>query len=116
MTQRWIRRIEQQGGVGRGRRPLSRCSSVSLSEAAANLAVAAEPATDQLAVADLTTERTVTDRPDRATMPQVYQCAATNARHVRINVTELGRPTIEEGSLGYHRLQLAEMDVLRIGS
>ncbi|WP_438354333.1 family 78 glycoside hydrolase catalytic domain [Microbacterium sp. CJ88] len=63
-----------------------------------------------------TTVRSVSGQADPGARPQVYSFTAVEARHVRIAVSELGRPTVEEGALGYHRLQLAEVQAFRLGA
>jgi len=62
-----------------------------------------------------TVATTVTDQPDPGATPQAVRFRATSARYVRLVVTELGRPTLEEGARGLHRLQLSELDVLEVG-
>lgn len=49
---------------------------------------------------------------DPGATPVSLEFGSVTARYVRIYVTKLGRPTVEEGALGYYRLQLAEVDVL----
>jgi alpha-L-rhamnosidase len=58
-----------------------------------------------------TTVRQVLDQPDPGPTPQTYRFDPVSTQHVRILVTELGRPTVEEGRVGYHRLQLAEVEL-----
>ncbi|HYH34642.1 MAG TPA: family 78 glycoside hydrolase catalytic domain [Nocardioides sp.] len=61
-----------------------------------------------------TTVHEVVDQPDPGAAAQSYAFDPVTARHVRILVTELGRPTAEEGGLGFHRLQLAEVELRRL--
>ena len=56
-----------------------------------------------------TTVHTVTDQADPGPRPQAYRFDTTQARYMRVQVSELGRPTVAEGQLGYYRLQLAEV-------
>ena len=56
-----------------------------------------------------TTVQTVTGQADPGPRPQTYRFDTTQARYVRVQVSELGRPTVAEGQLGYYRLQLAEV-------
>ncbi len=56
-----------------------------------------------------TTVHTVTGQADPGPRAQAYRFDTTQARYVRVQVSELGRPTAAEGQLGYYRLQLAEV-------
>jgi hypothetical protein len=58
-----------------------------------------------------TTVKQVSNQADPGASAQSYGFDPVTTRHVRILVTELGRPTTEEGRLGYHRLQLAEVEL-----
>lgn len=62
-----------------------------------------------------TTVKEVTGQADPGPRPQTYRFDTVQARHVRIAVTELGRPTTDEGRLGYYRLQLAEVQAFDLG-
>ena len=57
----------------------------------------------------------VTAQPDPGPRPQTLRFDTTQARYVRVQVSELGRPTVEEGRLGFYRLQLAEVQVFELG-
>lgn len=57
----------------------------------------------------------VTGQPDPGPRPQTYRFDTTQARHIRVLVGELGRPTGEEGRLGFYRLQLAEVQAFELG-
>ena len=61
------------------------------------------------------TVRDVTDQADPGPRPQTYRFDATQARYLRVQVSELGRPTVEEGSIGFYRLQLAEVQAFALG-
>lgn len=61
-----------------------------------------------------TTVHEVTGQPDPGPRPQTFQFDSTQARYVRVQVSELGRPTAEEGRLGYYRLQLAEVQAFAL--
>lgn len=61
-----------------------------------------------------TNVRTVTGQPDPGPRPQAYRFDTTQARFLRVQVDELGRPTVEEGRLGYYRLQLAEVQAFEL--
>ena len=63
---------------------------------------------------DWATVKQVSDQADPGASPQTYGFDSVTTRHVRILVTELGRATGEEGRLGYHRLQLAEVELRRL--
>ena len=56
-----------------------------------------------------TTVREVTGQADPGPRPQTYGFDAVQAQYLRVLVTELGRPTAEEGRIGFYRLQLAEV-------
>jgi hypothetical protein len=58
-----------------------------------------------------TTVKEVSDQADPGASPQTYRFDPVTSRHVRVLVTELGRATGEEGRLGYHRLQLVEVEL-----
>ncbi|MCC2592005.1 family 78 glycoside hydrolase catalytic domain [Tessaracoccus sp. OS52] len=62
-----------------------------------------------------TTVLTVTDQPHPGIRPQSFSFDAVAARHVRVHATELGQPTLEEGQLGFHRMQLAEVEAFLLG-
>lgn len=61
------------------------------------------------------TVREVTGQPDPGPRPQAYRFDTTQARYVRVQVSELGRPTVEEGRIGFYRLQLAEVQAFELG-
>lgn len=62
-----------------------------------------------------TTVHEVTGQADPGPRPQTYRFDTTQARYLRVQVGELGRPTTEEGRLGFHRLQLAEVQAFELG-
>ncbi|MDQ0893744.1 family 78 glycoside hydrolase catalytic domain [Agromyces ramosus] len=62
-----------------------------------------------------TTVRQVTGQPDPGPRPQTYTFDTTPARYLRVQVAELGRPTAEEGRIGFYRLQLAEVQAFALG-
>ena len=61
------------------------------------------------------TVQTVTGQADPGPRPQTYRFDTTQARYLRVQVSELGRPTVEEGRIGYYRLQLAEVQAFELG-
>ena len=61
------------------------------------------------------TVRDVTGQADPGPRPQTYRFDATLARYLRVQVSELGRPTVAEGQLGFSRLQLAEIQAFNAG-
>ena len=64
--------------------------------------------------ANWVTVREVTGQRDPGSRPQAYRFDTTQARYVRVQVTELGRPTVEEGRIGFYRLQLAEVQAFEL--
>lgn len=60
------------------------------------------------------TVRDVTGQLDPGPRPQTYRFDTTQARYLRVQVGELGRPTTEEGRIGYYRLQLAEVQAFAL--
>lgn len=60
------------------------------------------------------TVHTVTGQADPGPRPQTYRFDTTQARYVRVQVSELGRPTVAEGQLEYYRLQLAEIQAFEL--
>lgn len=58
-----------------------------------------------------TTVATITNQANPNGSPQTYSFATTTARHVRIVVTTLGNPALNESGANYYRLQLAEIEV-----
>lgn len=63
---------------------------------------------------NFTTVRTVAGQENPYGLAQVYAFSQTNARYVRLNVTQLGTPSSDESSA--YRLQLAEMEVFEKGN
>ena len=61
------------------------------------------------------TVHTVTGQADPGPRPQTYRFDTTQARYVRVQVSELGRPTAEEARIGFYRLQLAEVQAFELG-
>ena len=61
-----------------------------------------------------TTVRDVTGQADPGPRPQTYRFDTTQARYLRVQVSELGRPTVEEGRIGFYRLQLAEVQAFEL--
>lgn len=60
------------------------------------------------------TVQTVIGQPDPGPRPQAYRFDTTQARYLRVQVSELGRPTVEEGRIGFSRLQLAEVQAFEL--
>lgn len=61
-----------------------------------------------------TTVREVTGQADPGPRPQAYGFDTVQAQYVRVLVSELGRPTAEEGRIGFYRLQLAEVQAFEL--
>ncbi len=57
------------------------------------------------------TVATITNQANPKGLAKTYSFAMTTARHVRIVVTTLGNPALNESAANYYRLQLAELEV-----